>query len=98
MHTNCLHARWPYLSGWLLAKHNSSALLCILQPPCSQEEKKWGFIIIIIKVLNDRNSVTKSLNVLLPPFSLHCLWMFSIWGLFAYLPRLFPLRETHSNF
>lgn len=68
MHTNCLHARWPYLSGWLLAKHNSSALLCILQPSCSQEEKKRGFIIIIIKVLNDRNSVTKSLNVLLPPF------------------------------
>lgn len=38
----CLHAHWSY-SGWLLSKHNSSALLCILQFPSSQEENKRVF-------------------------------------------------------
>lgn len=47
MHTNCLHACWSYLSGWLLAKHNSSALLSILQSPGSQEEKRYSFIIMV---------------------------------------------------
>lgn len=89
------------LAGWLLAKHNSTALLCRLQSLCSKEENRYVlfiYLLLFLRILNDRNSIKAFEHFLALSPAYLAYGCFLPQGLFTHLPRLFPLRKTKTSF